>query len=177
MLLDGSLQEAGSIIWNNGTCRGYGRGDDPLAPMYMFRRDVDYCSAAFLLTRLDAFCALGGFDAAYRPAYYEDTDYCMRLWERGLRVVYEPAAVVLHYEFASSPSSKEATALHRDHQGLFAGRHRKKLEGHHVPGESQVLRARSARQPSHRVLFIDDRGPAPCWDRVSPVRMGFSRAC
>ncbi len=50
VLMDGTLQEAGSIIWNNGSCFGYGRGDDPLAPEYMFRRDVDYCSGAFLMT-------------------------------------------------------------------------------------------------------------------------------
>src|SRR5262249_45200719 len=47
VMLDWSLQEAGSIVWRDGSCLGYGRGDDPFAPMYMFRRDVDYCSAAF----------------------------------------------------------------------------------------------------------------------------------
>ena len=50
ILLDGTLQEAGSIIWRDGSCLGYGRGDNPFAPMYMFRRDVDYCSGTFLLT-------------------------------------------------------------------------------------------------------------------------------
>src|SRR6185369_11196983 len=50
VLLDGTLQEAGSIIWRDGSCLGYGRGDNPFAPMYMFRRDVDYCSGAFLVT-------------------------------------------------------------------------------------------------------------------------------
>ena len=49
--LDGRLQEAGAIIWRDGTCQGYGRGDRPTAPPYMFRRDVDYGSGAFLLTR------------------------------------------------------------------------------------------------------------------------------
>ncbi|HEY3119342.1 MAG TPA: glycosyltransferase family 2 protein, partial [Vicinamibacteria bacterium] len=48
--VDGRLQEAGSIVWNDGSCLGYGRGDDPFAAEYMFRRDVDFCSGAFLLT-------------------------------------------------------------------------------------------------------------------------------
>jgi len=40
ILLDGTLQEAGSIIWHDGSCLGYGRGDNPFAPMYMFRRNT-----------------------------------------------------------------------------------------------------------------------------------------
>jgi cellulose synthase/poly-beta-1,6-N-acetylglucosamine synthase-like glycosyltransferase len=84
ILLDGTLQEAGSIIWRDGSCLGYGRGDDPFAPTYMFRRDVDYCSGAFVLTPRDIWNQMGGFDERYKPAYYEETDYCMRLWERGL---------------------------------------------------------------------------------------------
>ena len=90
ILLDGTLQEAGSIIWRDGSCLGYGRGDDPFAPTYMFRRDVDYCSGAFLLTPRALWNQMGGFDEKYKPAYYEETDYCMRLWERGLRVVFDP---------------------------------------------------------------------------------------
>ena len=108
ILLDGTLQEAGSIIWRDGSCLGYGRGDNPFAPMYMFRRDVDYCSGAFLLTRRSTWEELGGFDERFKPAYYEETDYCSRLWERNLRVVYEPNSVLLHYEFASSASAKQA---------------------------------------------------------------------
>src|SRR5215469_7903001 len=108
ILLDGTLQEAGSIIWRDGSCVGYRRGDNPFAPMYMFRRDVDYCSGAFLLTPRAIWDKLGGFDEAFVPAYYEETDYCARLWERGFRVVYEPDAVLLHYEFASSGSISDA---------------------------------------------------------------------
>ena len=49
----------------------------------MFRRDVDYCSGAFLLTPTALFRRLGGFDERYAPAYYEETDYCVRLWKAG----------------------------------------------------------------------------------------------
>ncbi|MDT9339445.1 glycosyltransferase [Trichodesmium erythraeum 21-75] len=39
---NGTLQEAGSIIWQDGSCYCYGRGDYPIVPQYMFRRSVDY---------------------------------------------------------------------------------------------------------------------------------------
>ena len=50
-------------------------GHDPYSPEYMFQRQVDYCSGAFLLTSRQLFNDLGGFDEAFKPAYYEETDY------------------------------------------------------------------------------------------------------
>jgi len=158
ILLDGTLQEAGSIIWRDGSCLGYGRGDDPFAPTYMFRRNVDYCSGAFLLTPRALWNQMGGFDEKYKPAYYEETDYCMRLWERSLRVVFDPDAVLLHYEFASSASVTKATDLQRAHQALFLDRHRETLSKQFLPDLNATLRARM-RGGEKRILFIDDRVP------------------
>ena len=87
LLANGMLQEAGSMIWSDGSALGYGRGDDPELPQYNFRRPVDYCSGVFLVTPRRIFRQLGGFSAEFAPAYYEDTDYCMTLWQNGLRVV------------------------------------------------------------------------------------------
>jgi GT2 family glycosyltransferase len=79
ILPNGTFQEAGNIIWQDGSCSTYGRRDEPFAPKYMFMRDVDYCSGAFLLTNRELFMNMGGFDEDYKPAYYEETDYCVRL--------------------------------------------------------------------------------------------------
>jgi GT2 family glycosyltransferase len=158
LLLDGTLQEAGSIVWQDGSCLGYGRGDNPLAPMYNFRRSVDYCSGAFLLTPRALWKKLGGFDETFKPAYYEETDYCMRLWQNGLRVVYEPTAAIVHYEFASSESSATAIGLQEKHQKVFETRHRQVLDARSKPRVDRILDAR-ARHSGKRVLFIDDRVP------------------
>jgi GT2 family glycosyltransferase/glycosyltransferase involved in cell wall biosynthesis len=158
ILLDGKLQEAGSIVWRDGSCTGYGRGDAPFAPMYNFRRDVDYCSGAFLLTPRRVWEQFGGFDNAFEPAYYEETDYCLRLWEHGLRVVYEPGAAIVHYEFASAKSTAHATSLQARNQSIFASRHAVALERQETRGVEELLRARS-RNTEHRILFIDDRVP------------------
>ena len=50
VLPSGRLQEAGSIIWSDASTAGYGRGLPEQAGVAMFRREVDYCSGAFLLT-------------------------------------------------------------------------------------------------------------------------------
>ena len=169
ILLDGLLQEAGSILWRDGSCLGYGRGDGPFAPMYMFRRDVDYCSGAFLLTPRSVWERLSGFDEIFKPAYYEETDYCVRLWEHGLRVVYEPNAVVLHYEFASSRSPEDAAVLQRENQRKFAVKHARFLTDHCDPDPDSVLHARM-RNADKRILLLDDRAPH------SWLGSGFPRA-
>jgi GT2 family glycosyltransferase len=160
ILQDGSLQEAGSIIWRDGSCEGYGRGDSPFAPAYMFKRDVDYCSAAFLLTRRDLFLRDGGFDEAYGPAYYEETDYCVRLWRQGKRIVYDPDVTLFHYEFASSGSSESAIKLQAQHRSIFAERHKAWLSSHLDPSPDNLLSSRSRlKSGAKRILFLDDRVP------------------
>jgi GT2 family glycosyltransferase len=96
---DGVLQEAGGIVFCDGSAMNLGRGDTDLdAPHYNFVREVDYCSAALLATRRALFEQLGGFDPEFRPGYYEDTDYCFRVRAKGYRVYYQPASAVVHRE-------------------------------------------------------------------------------
>jgi len=159
VLLDGKLQEAGSIIWSDGSALGYGRGCAPDAGEFMFRRDVDYCSGAFLLTPRRLFADLDGFDETFAPAYYEETDYCMRIAERGLRVVYDPDAVILHLEFGSS-GAHDASEQMRRNQALFVDKHRARLESHHLrPSPDNQVKARSANRDVPRLLYIDDKFP------------------
>jgi len=165
VLPNGRLQEAGSIIWRDGSCLGYGRDLLPDAGEAMFRRDVDYASGAFLLFNRDAFEAMGGLDDRFAPAYYEETDFCLRLWQRGLRVVYEPRAVIDHFEFGSAQKSETALALQQRNQGLFEQKHRSVLAGHRTAGSGQELWARmrsglSVPKPA-RILVIDDQVPLP----------------
>ena len=93
----GWLQEAGCSLRPDGTTEMVGLNDAPDLPQYGYLRDVDYCSGACLLVDTAVFKELGGFDDALAPAYCEDGDLCLRLRQRGLRVLYNPAAVVVHH--------------------------------------------------------------------------------
>jgi GT2 family glycosyltransferase/glycosyltransferase involved in cell wall biosynthesis len=159
-LLDDSTQEAGSIIFSDGACLGYGRGKPTDSYEFMFQRDVDYCSGAFLLFRNSSFKALGGFDLDYAPAYYEESDFCIRLQEKGLRIVYVPTCQITHYEFASSGGIQAAKKLQAEHQQLLCAKHADFLEERLMNDGSNILRART-RNNFPNILVIDDRVPHP----------------
>ena len=167
ILLDGTLQEAGSIVWNDGSCQGYGRGRDPQEAEFQFRREVDYCSGAFLMVPRPLFEQLGGFDSAFAPAYYEETDLCMRLRQAGHAVVYEPAVEIVHVEFGSATHSQAATQLMQAHHGIFRERHAVALQQHQTHGNS-ALEARMRPGAGARILLIDDQIPIPSWGSGYP---------
>ena len=99
---DGKLQEAGGLIFDDGSAANYGRFEDPGHPLYGFVRETGYCSGAALAVPRALFAQLGGFDPAFRPGYYEDTDLAMRVREAGLAVRFQPASVVVHHEGLSA---------------------------------------------------------------------------
>ena len=95
---DGTLQEAGGIVWRDGTAWNDGRGGDPLASVHDHARRADYVSAASLMIDRALWDELGGFDTAFAPAYYEDTDLCLRVAAAGRSVVYQSGSEVVHHE-------------------------------------------------------------------------------
>ena len=62
---------------------------------------ADYVTGAFFATVLSLFYDVGGFDRGYRPMYYEELDYCLKIKEARWQVVSEMAAICRHYEGAS----------------------------------------------------------------------------
>jgi GT2 family glycosyltransferase len=157
LFCDGTLQEAGSILWSDASAWGFGRYADPNMPEFNFRRPVDYCSGAFLVTRSKLFNKIGGFDSIYQPAYYEDTDYCASLWSSGYMVVYEPRAVVAHYESASFINPSRAKDLIAKNRKVFAAKWGNLLRGQYFQLSGNILSARvSVRAPGKRILYVTD---------------------
>ena len=83
---DGRLQEAGGIVFSDGSGWNYGKFKDPEDPAFMARRDVDYCSGACIIVRKSTLTEVGNLDTRYAPAYYEDTDLAFAVRELGLQI-------------------------------------------------------------------------------------------
>jgi GT2 family glycosyltransferase len=116
--VDGSLQEAGSVIWRDGSTAHVGKGLAPESGAYGEPRYVDCASANGLLVTRQAWDAVGGFDERFSPAYFEDVDLCLALAERGLRTRYEPRARVVHRGSQSTSSTYREFLLTRNQQRL-----------------------------------------------------------
>ncbi|HLK12689.1 MAG TPA: glycosyltransferase family 2 protein [Candidatus Binatia bacterium] len=116
---DGRIQRIGGALGPNGIASHPGWGE-PDRGQYDRPADVDYVPGAALAIRRSLFLALGGFHTGYFPGFYEDTELCLRLRERGLRVCYVPTPRIAHLE---SPSMGRRTAywLHRNRM-LFLAR-------------------------------------------------------
>jgi O-antigen biosynthesis protein len=155
----GLLQEAGCIIWRDGWTAGYQRDQSPLIPEANFVRDVDFCSAVFLLARTSLLHDLGGFDDAFAPAYFEDADLCVRIREAGYRIVYDPTVVVYHLEYGTSQGVAAAHQRIQEAHHIFAEKHQNRLRLYHRSDIRTQLFARSVNEPRGRVLLIEDRLP------------------
>lgn len=166
---DGSLQEAGGIIFRDGTGANFGKGGAPDFHEFTYAREVDYGSAACLLVRADAWAELGGYDERYLPMYYEDADLCFGLRANGYRVMYEPTAQVVHHEGATagtdlSEGGKRFQELNRP---KFVEKWQLELERDHLRPLPTSMRRASNRVQGPHVLVIDHRVPMPDHDAGS----------
>ncbi|BBL76105.1 glycosyltransferase [Methylomagnum ishizawai] len=161
--LNCEVQEAGGIVWSDGSAWGYGRGDNPLSLRFQFQRDVDYCSGCFLAVESALFRSLEGFDEQFTPGYYEETDLCARIWEAGRRVVYDPGIGVFHYEYASYSKGRPSTistALMARNRVKFVKKNHRFLSKQHRPSATNAeIASDRSKSKMPKVLLIEDFMP------------------
>ena len=175
---DGTLQEAGGVVWRDAAAASYGRGQSPEDRRFSFAREVDYCSGASLLVRKDLFDRLGGFDRRYAPIYYEDVDVCMGVRSLGHKVIYQPASRIVHFEGATSGTDTR-TGLKRFqliNREKFREKWRGVLEREHRPHDPALAERAANRRWTTQVAVFDDRVPTPDRDAGSARMLFILRA-
>jgi O-antigen biosynthesis protein len=164
---DGRLQEAGGVVFSDGSGWNYGKFESPDDPRFAYLRDCDYASGAAIALPRALFAQIGGFDTRYAPAYYEDTDLAFAVRAAGKRVVYQPAARVVHVEGASAGTDLNAgmKAYQVRNREIFA-EHRREALTQHLPANTLPTPALLHRQ-QRQILIVDAQTPRPDHDSGS----------
>jgi GT2 family glycosyltransferase len=102
---DRSIQHAGVVIrpppaGAANLLRGMSEEDTDQARVASVARNLSAVSGACVMITRRAFDAIGGFDEKF-PLEWGDVDLCLRAGAAGLRTVYTPHSVLIHYESQS----------------------------------------------------------------------------
>ena len=170
---DGTQQEAGCIVWQDGSAWNYGRGDMAWKPEYGYVREVDYVSGAAIMLPRDLWNRLGGFDEHFLPAYCEDNDLAFRIRRAGLKVLYQPEACIVHYEGVSHGTDINCGIKSHQTPNLQKLKERWKnvLSRDHFPAGTKIMRARDRGTDRKMTLIIDQYVPEPDRDAGSRAIM------
>lgn len=106
---DGRLQHAG-VMFEHGLpghdYRGFGGDFRGYANGNRIARNSLAVTGACLMTKRELFEEVGGLSATF-PVNYNDIDYCLKLYSRGQRIVYDPDLVMFHFESSSRSTEVE----------------------------------------------------------------------
>lgn len=158
---DGTLQEAGGIIWKDASGWNYGRNDNALKPEYNYVKEADYISGASIMIRRNLWEQLGGFDELFAPAYYEDADLAFQVRAAGYKVVYQPLSVVVHFEGKSNGTdlSSGVKQYQVENHVKFRNKWRAVLEKENLPNAQDVYLAKDRGQLKKQILVVDHYVP------------------
>ncbi|WP_236872957.1 glycosyltransferase family 2 protein [Burkholderia sp. LA-2-3-30-S1-D2] len=102
---DDTVQHAGDTVGSGGCANhlhsGIGADEPGYAGRALVTQDLSAVTAACLLTRKSLYLALGGLNEKNLKVAFNDVDYCLRVRDEGLRVVWTPHALLYHFESRS----------------------------------------------------------------------------
>lgn len=170
---DGRLQEAGGILWKDGSAWNYGHLQDPSASEFDYVKEVDYISGASIMIRSSLWKEIGGFDEFFAPAYCEDSDLAFEVRKHGYKVMYQPLSVVVHFEGVSNgtDTSSGQKAYQIVNQKKFVQKWGELLNKEHYPNAENVFIARDRSRNKPVILFIDHY--VPQYDKDAGSRTVF----
>ena len=124
---DDTIQHAGVLMGINGSA-GHSHKSYPrtaVGDMYRLVTTQDYMAVtgACLMTKASLYRECGGLDEEKFAVAYNDVDYCLKLWQKGLLNVYTPRAEAYHYESKSrglDTLSENARRYEREKANFYA---------------------------------------------------------
>ena len=103
---DGILQQGGFVL---GLCgivgqahSGIPRGHPGFFNRAFLQRNCMAVSSDCFAVRKQVFRELGGFDEQHLVRNFQDVDFCLRAWDRGLQVIWTPYADFVRHESGDS---------------------------------------------------------------------------
>lgn len=170
---NGSLQEAGGIIWKDASAWNFGNGNNPALPEYNYVKPADYISGASIMIRRQLWEQIGGFDERFAPAYYEDSDLAFEVRAAGYEVVFQPESVVVHFEGISNGTdiASGIKANQLTNQQKFYNKWKKILLDRHFENAVDPFLCRDRSQYRKRILIIDHM--VPRYDRDAGAKNVF----
>ena len=158
--LDGTLQEAGGIVWASGEPWNAGRGGNPFDPAWNYVRQVDYVTGAAMCVTKSVWEEVGKFSEEYAPCYYEDTDLSFKVRDAGYKVLYVPHSEVIHFEGQSHGT--DVTKGLKQYQVINEATFRRKWFNVYKKGTKpslERLHLEKDRNVEQRILVIDYATP------------------
>lgn len=99
-------------------------------PQNLCRNDIGYLGAGGMLMRADDFNAIGGFDTAYDPTGFEDTDISLKMRDYGKELYYCPYLGVIHLPHQTTANVFDLKdAMIKKNQDLFISKWKEKKSG------------------------------------------------
>lgn len=154
---EGQVLELGGGLGEGGQAWQLFRNHQVPSGLARVAHRADYGSAAAMLIDRSLFREVGGFDDEYAPAYYEDTDLCLRLAARGHPTIVEPRAVVFHFEGGTAGTDVAAglKTFQVRNRATFARRWGHQLEAHGPVGLHRAIQAATTpAEGQPRVLWV-----------------------
>ena len=112
-----TIQHAGTIVGLGGAAghafRHFPRGDAGYCGRLLLTQSLSAVTAACMILRREVFDEVGGLDEVNLAIAFNDVDLCLRIRERGYRIVWTPFAALYHWESVSRGSDLAPERIER----------------------------------------------------------------
>ena len=117
---DHTVQHGGVVVGMHGVAdhafKGARLNDKRVDPFGMLQsvHNPDAVTAAAMVMRKELFQAVGGFDMQHFVVAFNDVDLCLKLRQRGQRIVFTPHARLIHHESKSRNLDQSSASKQRE---------------------------------------------------------------